>query len=89
MNATSVSDPDESSEMASLVSRLEPKNCELMIDLNYGRSNNFWKDKADAKGIRFIDGLPALAHQARRCFKLWTRLDVEPEEFIKALEDVS
>ena len=86
INATSVSDPDEAPELAAMVSRLDLRDCELVIDLNYGRNNNFWKAMAAAKGIRFIDGLSILSNQARRCFKLWTRLDVEPREFIKALE---
>ncbi len=89
INATSVSDPEESPELAEIVNKLEVTDCELMIDLNYGRQNNFWTAKAAEKGIRFMDGLPALAHQASRCFKLWTRLDVEPAEFIKALDEVS
>jgi shikimate 5-dehydrogenase len=42
---------------------------------------------ADSGGIRFLDGLPALAHQTRRTFALWTGLQVPPEEFIKALNE--
>ncbi len=87
VNATSVSSPDESPEFAELVSKLNLPNCELLLDLNYGRSKNFWQDLAVEKGIRFMDGLSTLAHQARRCFALWTKIDVEPAEFLKALED--
>ncbi len=88
INATSFSSPDESPELAAITKQLDIKDCELLIDLNYGRDNNFWEDMAKAKGIRFIDGLHPLAYQARRCFTLWTRIDVEPLEFIKALEAV-
>jgi shikimate dehydrogenase len=87
INATAVSSRDESPEMADLVQRLEVPGCQLVFDLNYGRPNNFWKELADLKGIRFLDGLPALAYQVRRAFALWTGLQVPPEEFIKALHE--
>ena len=85
INATSVSSHDEAPELAALVSGLDVQECELVLDLNYGRRTNFWQEMADARGIRFMNGLSTLAHQARRCFSLWTRIDVEPEEFKKAL----
>ncbi|MFH0786817.1 MAG: shikimate dehydrogenase [Pseudomonadota bacterium] len=87
VNATSVSSSDDSSEMADLVSRLDIPGCQLVFDLNYGRQKNFWKDLAHSKAIRFMDGLPALAYQARRTFALWTGLQVPPEEFLKALNE--
>ena len=87
VNATAVSSRDESPEMADLVQRLEVPGCQLVFDLNYGRPNNFWEELANSRGIRFLDGLPALAHQARRTFALWTGLQVPPEEFIKALNE--
>jgi len=86
VNATSVSSPDESPEMAELVDRLDIRDCETLMDVNYGREVNFWESKALGKGIKFMDGLSLLAHQARRSFSLWTRIDVEVEEFRKALE---
>jgi shikimate dehydrogenase len=85
INATSVSSHDEAPELAALVNGLDVRECELVLDVNYGRRTNFWQDMADARGIRFMNGLSTLAHQARRCFSLWTRIDVEPEEFKKAL----
>ena len=87
VNATAVSSRAESSEMADLVQRLEVPGCRLVFDLNYGRPNNFWEEMANSRGIRFLDGLPALAYQARRAFALWTGLQVPPEEFIKALNE--
>lgn len=87
VNATSVSSPDESSELASRVTGLDVRDCELVVDLNYGRRNNFWQQLAEIRKIRFMDGLSTLAHQSRRSFSLWTRIDVEPEEFKKALEE--
>jgi shikimate dehydrogenase len=87
VNATSVSSPDESSEMADLVQNLDVPGCQLVFDLNYGRQKNFWQDMALSKGIPFMDGLPALAFQARRTLALWTGMQVPPEEFLKALHE--
>ncbi len=86
INATSVSSPDESPELAALATKLDIRNCELAVDLNYGRRDNFWQEMARNRNIPFMDGLSTLAHQSRRCFSLWTRIDVEPEEFKKTLE---
>ena len=87
VNATSVSSDDESSTMSALVSKLALPDGELVLDLNYGRDQNFWRDLAQKNKIRFIDGLTPLAYQARRTFALWTGLQVPPEEFIKALDE--
>jgi shikimate dehydrogenase len=86
INATSVSSPDESPEMAALVADLKMTRCELVVDLNYNRPQNIWQDLAQAKNIRFMDGLLPLAYQARRTFALWTGLQLPPEEFIKAVQ---
>ena len=85
VNATSVSSPDESPEMAALVGELNIKGCELVVDLNYNRSQNFWQDMARDQDIRFMEGLLPLAYQARRTFALWTGLQLPPEEFINAI----
>lgn len=87
INATSVSSPDEAPEMASLVKSLAVRDCSLVVDLNYGRRENFWQAMAEARNIQFMDGLSTLAHQSRRCFSLWTRIDVEASEFKQALEN--
>jgi shikimate dehydrogenase len=87
INATSVSSPDESADMAGLVEKLELRGCELILDLNYGRRRNFWQEKAQKGGIRFIDGLTPLAYQARRTLQLWTGIQVPPEEFLNALQN--
>jgi shikimate dehydrogenase len=87
INATSVSSPDESADMASLVEKLELRGCELILDLNYGRRRNFWQEKAEKEGIRFMDGLNPLAYQARRTLQLWTGIQVPPEEFLNALQN--
>lgn len=87
VNATSVSGSSESPEMAAVAEKLEIPECELVLDLNYGHTQNFWKDMAKARGIRFVDGLSTLAFQARRTFALWTGAQVPPEEFLKALDE--
>ncbi len=86
INATSVSAEDESPELATLVEGLKLEGCDLLLDLNYGREVNIWEQKAAASGIRFMDGLRPLAYQARRTFALWTGVQVEPNEFLTALE---
>jgi len=87
VNATSVSNPDESPEMKVLLDNISLKDCEMVVDLNYGRSENFWEELARRIGARFIDGLPSLAYQCRRTLALWTGIQVPPEEFIKALNE--
>jgi shikimate dehydrogenase len=87
INATSVSSRDESPEMADLVQHLEVPGCRLVLDLNYGRQKNFWQELACSKAIPFMDGLPALAFQARRTLALWTGMQVPPEEFLNALQE--
>jgi shikimate dehydrogenase len=87
VNATSVSSPDEGIDLAELVNRLQLSNCELVIDLNYGRSRNFWRDMAQSKDIRFMDGLSSLSNQAKRTFSLWTGVDVKPEIVVSAIQD--
>ena len=86
VNATSVSSEDEGPEFAALLERLDVNGCQLMIDLNYGRSRNIWEMKAASGNVKFIDGLRTLAYQARRTFSLWTGIQVEPNEFLAALD---
>lgn len=86
INTTPVSGREEDPKIAELTAKLSADNCELVIDLNYDREYNVWKEMAAGKGIRFVDGLTVLSHSARRTLMLWTRVDVEPHEFIKALE---
>lgn len=86
INASSASTPDEAPGFASTIELLDIRECELVVDLNYGHTNNFWEKLARLKGIPFVDGLTPLAHMARRTLLLWTKIDVEPGEFIRALE---
>jgi shikimate dehydrogenase len=87
INTTPVSGREEAPKLAELTGKLSADNCELVIDLNYDREYNVWKEMAERKSIRFVDGLTVLAHSARRTLMLWTKIDVEPHEFIRALEN--
>ena len=85
INATSVSSPIESKELAEVATQLKLPECQLVFDLNYDRSPNFWQAMAAERDIPFMDGQSALAYQARRTLALWTRMQAPPEEFLKAL----
>ncbi len=86
VNATSVSDPEESPEMAALAASLEVPGCRLMVDMNYGRRENFWEAWARRRQVGFMNGLPILAHQARRSFLLWTGIQIPTEEVRQVLD---
>jgi len=86
INATSVSSYDESEGLAALVNTIRLNGCEMVFDLNYGRTHNFWEDLAARHDIPFHDGLSSLAHQARRTFALWTTIQVPHDEFIRAIQ---
>lgn len=86
INATTVSSREESAEFADIADKIKLPRCELIFDLNYGRKENFWQEKARANGIMFKDGLLTLVHQAKNSLSLWTGLDIETDAFRKALE---
>jgi len=90
INATTISTTDESPEFSAIVNNLNLPDCKTIIDLNYNIDEklNFWKQLATSKGIRFIDGLPMLAHQSRASFSLWTKIDVKTECFLEVLKNV-
>jgi len=87
VNATAVSSIEESPDLAKIIDTLDVPGCELVLDLNYGRIQNIWQEFALRKGIPFSDGLTTLAYQAKRTFALWTGMQVESEEFLKALSE--
>ncbi len=88
INTTPISSPDDSPEFTQFVKNQSFKECELIVDLNYGRKNNIWQSKAVELGVPFIDGFTPLAHSARRTLLLWTKIDVEPAEFLKAIDAI-
>ena len=88
VNATSVSSPTEAPELAKQVAAMgDLRRLSLIVDINYGRTNNFWQDLAEKNQAGFRDGLFMLAAQACRSFSLWTGLKPSTEEFFAALRD--
>lgn len=85
VNATAVSTPEESADMSGLIAGINVSGCELVVDLNYGRDQSFWKRLAESRQARFMDGLTPLAFQAVRSFTLFTGLRVEPDAFLNVL----
>lgn len=88
INASAVSSPDEAPEMAARIATLALCACERVFDLNFGLRQNFWQTLALAHGVPFMDGLTALAFQARRTVYLWTGLQPPASEFLNALKAV-
>jgi shikimate 5-dehydrogenase len=72
-------------ERAARVAGWRPAACRLVLDINYGRRVNLWRDLAQAHGADFQDGRPMLAGQAAISFKLWTGLNPDPRRFLAAL----
>jgi shikimate dehydrogenase len=85
VNATAISSADESDQLADLVAGMQINGCQLVFDLNYGRRKNIWQAMAARSDVRFMDGISALAYQARRTFLLWTGQEVPQQEFLAAL----
>lgn len=87
VNATSASAPEDAPALADLVHCLDARGWKLIVDINYGRKDNFWRNKAHSVLASFVDGLPMLAYQARRSFSLWTGRDVDPEVYLAILRE--
>jgi shikimate dehydrogenase len=83
VNATGASSPAEVGASPPLPA-LAPQG--LMVDVNYGRPDNYWEKIARDARASFRDGLAMLAAQARYSFILWTQADeVSLTPFQKAL----
>ncbi len=85
VNATTVSNAEESSDLASQVRGLAADQCELVFDLNYNKPDNFWLKLAQKHEAQFMDGIMALAHQGSQTLALWTGTTIDPKEFLMAL----
>lgn len=83
INATTVSARAEGEDLYALAHGLLPLRG--VIDLNYGRTDNFWQALAQRHGVVFMDGLTMLAWQAKHAFALWTGKNVAIEVFEEAL----
>jgi shikimate dehydrogenase len=86
INTTSVSMRTEGPEFAEIVGNLPLGRCRLIVDINYGRDENIWRDLARTFEARFMDGIPMLVHQARRSFVLWTGIEPPVEDYYAALQ---
>lgn len=86
VNAAAASSPTESPELAAWAQSIDASRLEQVMDINYGRSDNFWADLARGQGARFSDGLVMLAHQAALSFTRWTGRPVAGARFLAALE---
>jgi shikimate dehydrogenase len=86
VNATSVSSPAESRELAERIACCKVNGRSLVMDLNYGREENFWRELAERCSAQFSDGLRMLACQGALSFRLWTGIDVDYPEFLSGLE---
>jgi shikimate dehydrogenase len=84
VNASSASSPEE---LGSDYPRVKLSPGALMIDVNYGRAENVWRNAALSQGAAFKDGLGMLALQALESFKIWTGQDPGAECFLSALKD--
>lgn len=86
VNAAAASSPVESPDLATWAQSLKASRLEQVMDINYGRSDNFWAGLAQARGAHFSDGLVMLAHQAALSFTRWTGRPVAAARFMAALE---
>jgi shikimate dehydrogenase len=84
INATSVSSSRESLELAAWAETLRPRRG--VMDINYGRPDNFWRELAERRHLPFQDGRSMLAFQARDSFQLWTGQDPGIEIFKQSLQ---
>jgi shikimate dehydrogenase len=86
VNTTDVSEDSVGSELTSILNDAGPlRRLKLVIDINYGRTNNLWSLLAQRNTAEFHDGLYMLAAQARRSFNLWTGLKPDMKEFLSPL----
>ena len=86
VNAAAASSQTESPDLAAWAQSVNASRLEQIMDINYGREQNFWADLALAHGARFSDGLVMLAHQAALSFTRWTGRPVAGARFLAALD---
>jgi shikimate dehydrogenase len=86
INATSVSAPEESNKLAEHFDKMQVVDTvSQVIDINYGRDVNIWKNLASRMDARFMDGRSMLASQAARSFYIWTGKQVDVDMYMKCL----
>ncbi len=85
INATPVSEPGVSPELERAAAQAVRGGTGLVVDINYGRRNNFWQNAARDGGADFQDGRVMLAQQAALSFALWTGEEPPAAEFLAEL----
>ncbi|MBF0450274.1 MAG: shikimate dehydrogenase [Candidatus Magnetomorum sp.] len=85
INATSISSPEESKELAVFIQQLSMYSVSHVIDINYGRKTNIWQNLSQRLGATFMDGRNMLAAQAARSFYIWTANRVNISEYMSVL----
>ena len=71
VNCSAASSAVELAESLQMMNHLRLDGQSLMVDINYGRSQNSWQELAQKFGAQFQDGLSMLAAQAQASFQLW------------------
>jgi shikimate 5-dehydrogenase len=56
-----------------------------VVDLTYGEEVGTWVKECRARGLRALDGLGLLVHQARRALSIWTGRAVPLEPLARAV----
>jgi len=87
VNTASASSPGESPGLAAWAAGLGAEGLQQVMDINYGRKENFWADLAWRRGAGFRDGLGMLAAQAALSFARWTGREAPMERFLAALKE--
>ena len=89
INATSVSNPQEAPKLANLISRMPLTECQMVVDFNYDKEDNFWHELARTQSCSFLDGLAVLAFQTRHALTLWTGKQISLKGITEALHNIN
>ncbi|MEA2108286.1 MAG: hypothetical protein U9P07_02540 [Pseudomonadota bacterium] len=90
INATSVSHADEAPDLATLIKQVDLCDGQMVVDFNYDKQPNIWRELADRQGLMFMDGLSILGHQATHALALfWPGLKISPAMVAAAIEKIT
>jgi len=90
INATTVSHADEAPDLATLIKQIDLCDCQMVVDFNYNKQPNIWRELADRQGVKFMDGLPILGHQATHALALfWPGLKISPATVAAAVKKIT
>jgi len=85
INTTSVSAPEESQELSEYINTMQVDKVSQVIDINYGRIYNIWKNLANRMDAEFLDGRSMLASQASRSFYIWAGKQIHVDKYMEPL----